>query len=141
MKKDERFWLVVLFRLGGCGLMLATFAVFLPVTWMSTIHGWLGFGNFPTEPIVPYLARSTSALYAMHGTVMFAISMNLQRYWNLVLLIGALNFVFGIVVTVTDIIAPLPWYWTLAEGPPVVFVGALICWLWHQSNSRQTSKF
>src|SRR5258707_6338566 len=50
--------------LRGLGLfdLLALVAVAAPEHWIDMAHHWAGLGAFPGEPIVGYLARSTSAL-------------------------------------------------------------------------------
>jgi len=65
----------------GVGLLLATVAVFLPVSQMAIMHRWLGLGEFPDAPITIYLARSTSLLYAMHGAVMFYVAWHFGDAW------------------------------------------------------------
>ena len=47
-------------------MLTALFAVFLPVRWMAETHEWLGLGEFPESPLVDYLTRSASLLYAWH---------------------------------------------------------------------------
>lgn len=69
-----------LLRLDGAFMMLAIIAVFMPSTLMQVIHERLGLGEMPTGPIVEYLARSCSMLYAIHGVIVFAISFNMPRY-------------------------------------------------------------
>ena len=51
----------------GSVALLAIFAVFMPYSWMKAVHGWLGMGTLPNDPIVGYLARSTSIFYALLG--------------------------------------------------------------------------
>ncbi len=123
---NRKFWLTFLLRVGGFGLLLATFAIFLPVDMMANIHRWLGVGEFPHGPITVYLARSTSALYAMHGAVMLLVSIDVIKYFRFVQLLGWLHAIFGIVIFFTGLLAPLPWYWVATEGPPVVGVGVLL---------------
>ena len=124
-----KHWLRILLAVIGCGLMVATIPVFFPVQWMSTIHQWLGLGPFPEAPIAIYLARSTSMLYAIHGTLMLIVSFDLDRYWPLVPVFGWLHVVIGIVMLGIDWSTPMPWYWTAFEGAPIAAAGLLIVWL------------
>ena len=126
-----------LLTISGCGLMVATIPVFFPVHWMATIHGWLGLGEFPDSPITIYLARSTSLLYAVHGTLMLIVSLNMKRYWPLVGVFGWLHVVIGLTMFGIDLTSPMPMYWIAGEGIPVAMAGVLILWLWRKSQSVQ----
>jgi len=121
--------LVALLRIFGGVTLLAFLAVFLPVDWMAATHRWLGLGDFPRVPIVDYLTRSVSALYAFHGGVVLLASTNPVQYKNLVRYIGWTNVVLGVVCVFIDLHAGMPAYWTIAEGPPVVVVGVVVLFL------------
>ena len=123
---SRTFLITFLLRIGGFVLLLATLAIFLPVRTMAGIHEWLGVGEFPDGPITVYLARSTSALYAMHGAMMLLVSTDIAKYFRFVPLLGWLHAIFGVVILMTGLNAPLPWYWVLVEGPPVIAVGVLL---------------
>jgi hypothetical protein len=125
-----------LLLLGGTILLTAAFAVFLPVGWMKTGHEWLGLGEFPDRPITAYLARSTSLLYAVHGSLMVYTGLTLRLHWRFVPLFGWLHVVIGLVMLGTDITAPMPWYWTIAEGGPVAGLGVLMLWLYNRAFGR-----
>lgn len=124
-------WL--LFVIGG-GLSLATFAIFLPVDLMASIHDRLGLDEFPDRPIVIYLARSTSMLYAVHGLVILWVAIHFERYWDFVPVIGGLHAAMGVIILYVDINAGMPWYWTAAEGGPIAAAGCLIVWMWQKAN-------
>lgn len=66
MTSQERF-LKVLVRTLGTGSATAAFVVVVPYAWMNAIHQWLGLATLPDAPVVGYLARSTSAFYALFG--------------------------------------------------------------------------
>jgi hypothetical protein len=121
--------LVALLRIVGGVTALAFFAIFLPPDWMADTHRWLGLGDFPRAPIVDYLTRSVSALYAFHGGVVLLASTNPVQYKTLVRYIGWTSVVFGVVCVFIDLHAGMPAYWTIAEGPPVVVVGAVVLYL------------
>jgi len=57
----------VALRVLGVTDTLAFIAVVMPTTWIQWGHQWSGLGEFPDAPIAGYLARSASALYALHG--------------------------------------------------------------------------
>ena len=66
MARYERSFKLFL-RVVGTVALLAVVAVVMPYSWMDAVHQRLGMGKLPPEPIVGYLARSTSAFYAMLG--------------------------------------------------------------------------
>ena len=59
-------------RVLGTSSLTAVLFVFAPHSWMDGIHQWLGLGKLPESPVVGYLARSTSAFYAMLGGLFWA---------------------------------------------------------------------
>lgn len=123
-----------LLALIGSGLLVAAFAVFLPVDTMTKIHQWLGLGEFPDAPITRYLARSTSLLYAVHGALMLYVSFDIKRYWPLVAVFGWLHVVIGLAMLGIDLTSSMPLYWTVGEGLPIAFVGGLIVYLWNKAK-------
>lgn len=128
-----KLWLARLLIVLGAGLLLATVPVFFPVSLMATIHGWLGMGEFPAEPITIYLARSTSLLYAVHGTVMITTGCYIDNMKPMVPLLGWLHIIIGLTMFGIDLTTPMPWYWTAAEGIPVSLAGILILWMWSKA--------
>ena len=123
----------------GCGLLVATIAVFLPVNLMARIHGQLGLGVFPFEPITIYLARSTSMLYAVHGFLMLFVSFDMKRYWPLVPVFGWLHIVMGLTMFFVDLTTPMPMFWIVGEGIPIAIAGQIIVSLWRKSNAVSNS--
>ena len=127
--------LQVLLAVVGIGLLVATFAVFLPVSWMSQTHRWLGLGEFPESPIAIYLARSTSLLYAVHGFLMLYTAIHLHQFLSLAKIFGYLHIVLGLAMLGIDVTTPMPAYWTAIEGTPISLTGAAIVWLATKVNS------
>jgi hypothetical protein len=121
-----RIWLARILMLAGAFLMVATFAIFLPVHTMARFHEFLGLGDFPDRPITAYLARSTSLLYAVHGLLMFYTGLTIEMHWRYVPLFGWLHIAIGSCTLMTDLLAPMPTYWTVIEGGPVAALGILI---------------
>jgi len=121
--------LVWLLRLCGGVLLLAAFAVFLPTRWMEASKRWLGLGEFPASPLVDYLTRSISGMYAMHGAVLIGVAQDVRRFAPLVLLLAWANVAFGATMLGIDLHAGMPVYWTLAEGPSILIMGVLYLWL------------
>ncbi len=119
-------WLVILLWIAGLVMLLAFGAVFLPTEWMAISHRRLGLGDFPASPLVDYLTRSVSALYAIHGGLYLVIASDLRRYSGVLTYVACTNIVFGSLMVAIDLKAGLPWYWILGEGPPVAVFGLLL---------------
>ncbi|MFK7817154.1 MAG: hypothetical protein AB8G99_00425 [Planctomycetaceae bacterium] len=123
--KSDRL-ISILLRADAALQFFALLAVFMPLAWMSSIHEWLGLGEFPTAPIAEYLARSLSAFYGLHGVITWTIGGDVPRYRPLIR-VWAVSFIaLGILTIVIDVIAELPLFWTLSEGPFVIAFGLLI---------------
>ncbi len=127
-------WLRRLMFLSGSFLLLATFAVFLPVAAMAEAHEFLGLGTFPDAPVTIYLARSTSILYALHGAVTVYVAWQWNPLKVMVPFLGFLHIVLGLTMLGIDLTTPMPAYWTAIEGGPVAALGVLIVWM-----SRKTA--
>ena len=93
---------------------------------MQAVHVWLGLGDMPQSTIVEYLARSLSAMYFAHGVVVLAISTDVRRYCPLVSMLGYLNMVLGAIFLGVDLVAQMPWFWTISEGPPIALMGLVL---------------
>jgi hypothetical protein len=117
-------WLLRL--VGGVELLAIPFILF-PVGWMDAVHDrLLGLGPLPRGPIVEYMARSLSVLYAGHGALVVRLSFDVPRFRPLIAFLGGLHLYFGLALLGTDLAAGMPWYWTLAEGPGIAAVGVVI---------------
>lgn len=116
-------------RVIGVGGLLALPAIFLPMEAMTAIHTWLGLGTVSADPVVEYLARTTSMFYVVAGIITLAISFNLWRYRPLARLWGWLAIVKGVAVLVIDLDVGLPVWWTAVEGPSSILIGLLLLWL------------
>ena len=134
MLTHERI-LVLFLRMFGGVTVLAFVAMLLPVEWMAATHRWLGLGEFPRAPIVDYLARSVSSLYGFHGVLVLIVARDPARYLTIVRYLGVMYIVGGVLAIAIDAYAPLPWYWTIAEGPSTIVSGALILYLSRSLNS------
>ena len=126
-------WLRVLVGLGGCLLASASVPLFFSPGLMASIHGALGLGEFPWQPIAIYLAKSTSLMYAVHGSVMLFVAVNFAAYRQLVPLLGIIHVALGGALLYIDLSAGMPWWWTAFEGPPVASLGVLFLWLYQKA--------
>jgi hypothetical protein len=125
MNKQEHLFRLFLRVLGSVAL-LAVFAVVMPYSWMNGIHQWLGMGQLPAEPIVGYLARSTSAFYALLGALLWVVSFDLVRHRPILRFLGWAIIVFGIMLLVVDFVEGMPLWWNLWEGPINMALGTII---------------
>ena len=73
--------LLWLLRVNAGVLLLAFPCALLPFAWMDAVHREaLGLGSLPDVPITPYLARSLSLLYALHGAIVLGVTHDWPRY-------------------------------------------------------------
>jgi hypothetical protein len=117
--------LKLLLRVVGSASLLAIFAVVIPYDWMDWTHRWLGMGELPDAPIVGYLARSTSAFYAILGGLLWLVSFDLPRHRTVLMYLGAALAILGVTLFVVDIAEGMPSFWTTVEGPADILFGAI----------------
>ncbi|HEY2251671.1 MAG TPA: hypothetical protein VGH74_11445 [Planctomycetaceae bacterium] len=110
----------------GCFEFLALLVVVAPEAWIDVAHRWAGLGALPREPIVGYLARSASALYALHGAIVVFLSFDVNHYERLIRFMAWAAVVHGAVILGIDIAQELPVLWRYAEGPGFTATGLLV---------------
>ena len=125
MAKKDRFFRWFL-RVVGTVALLAIAAVVMPYAWMNAIHQRLEMGQLPAEPIVGYLARSTSAFYALLGALLWVVSFDLVRHRLILRFLGVAIIVFGVMLLAVDFIEGMPLWWSLWEGPINMAFGTII---------------
>lgn len=118
--------LIILLRVVGVLSCTAIIASVMPTTWIAATHKWLGLGDFPDTPITQYLARSISALYAIYGGLVIVVSTDVRRYAAIIRFLAYVTAAFGVLITGIDLIAGMPTYWTLFEGPSTIVLGVVI---------------
>ena len=129
--------LALFLRAVGCLDFLALLAVVMPQHWMELAHRWSGLGAIPREPIVGYLARSASALYALHGAMIVFISFDVARYERLIRFLAVAALVHGAVILGIDVAERMPPLWRFGEGPAFAAAGAIVLWLQSQRGARE----
>ena len=107
-------------QVSGGIVLLALPAVVFPYGWMDAIHEWLGLGTLPDSPMVAYLARSASALYAGLGALYLYVARDVRYYADLLRFFGRVHLLFGVAVLVIDVTVGMPVLWTAVEGPFVI---------------------
>ncbi len=119
--------LTLLLRLAGTVLLVAVVPAAMPFAWMDAIHRQLGMGQLPDAPIVHYLTRSASLLYAYHGALILFVSLDLRRYLPVVKCLAWLGVTFGAAMLAIDLVSGMPAFWTLGEGMFIVALcGAIL---------------
>lgn len=122
--------------IGGVELFALPFLLF-PFAWMGAVHDRvLGLGTLPDAKIVEYMARSLSAMYALHGAVVFRLSFDVERFRPLIGLLGGLHIALGLTVFSIDLSAGLPWWWVAGEGPGIAFGGVLVLILVRRESAK-----
>ena len=125
MTKQERLFKLFL-RIIGTAALFALVAVVMPYSWMNAIHQRLGMGQLPAEPIVGYLARSTSAFYALLGALLWVVSFDLVRHRPILRFLGVAIILFGGMLSIVDFVEGMPLWWSLWEGPINMAFGSII---------------
>jgi hypothetical protein len=118
--------LVWLLRGAALMLLMALIPAVMPFAWMKDIHCYLGMGELPDGPIVGYLTRSLSAMYAFHGAIVMFVSCDVRRYVSLIRFLAVLGFLFGIGMLVLDICVDMPLAWSVSEGPFIMILSSLM---------------
>jgi len=127
--------LAIALRIFGLFDLLALIAVVAPRSWLAAAHAFVGLGDLPDAPIVGYLARSSSALYALHGAMILFVSYDTERYRPLIRFLAFAALIHGLVVLGIDLAVGMPWLWTLFEGPAFAVTGVVVLVLIHQSQN------
>ncbi len=121
--------LILLLRLDGIIMLAALFPSMMPLAWMKEIHRCLGMGELPDGPIIGYLTRSLSLMYAMHGAVLFFVSFDVRRFLPVVKFVAVLTILFGLWMTALDVVVGMPLFWIASEGPVLFVLYGVVLWL------------
>ena len=128
MNRNEKI-LIWLLRLSGAVMLTALGAVVMPYEWMNVIHQRMGLGELPNAPIVGYLTRSISALYALHGALFVFIASDVRRYLPVLRFLVLAGVVFGGVLIGVDCAVGMPLSWTVEEGASTIVFSIVILWM------------
>ena len=79
--------------------------------------------------MIDYLTHSLSAMYTMHGAVVFFVSLDVRRYLPVVKCLAVLAILFGIGMIVLDVVVGMPILWILCAGPHIVVLNGVLLWL------------
>jgi hypothetical protein len=127
MRRRAGEWvLVVVLRALGLLDLCALGAVVLPARWMAAGHAGAGLGPLPPRPLVGYLARSASALYALHGALVLFLSFDVRRYGPVITFLAAAALFHGAVMLGIDLAEGMPFWWTALEGAAFAAGGVVV---------------
>lgn len=138
MAEKALAWLL---RISAVVLLTALVPAVMPFAWMQEIHRSLGMGELPEGPIVGYLTRSLSAMYAMHGALLFFVSWNVRRFLPVVKCLAVLAVLFGMGMLVLDVMVGMPLSWVVGDGPFIVVLGGVMLWLAGRMADRGANQF
>lgn len=119
-------WLQLLLRALGVWDLLALGGVLMPNHCMVAAHAWLGMGDMPQAPVVEYLARSASLIYAQHAVVFLFLSRDVRRYLPLIAFMAWVAVVSGVAMLAIDLISDIPLFWTVIEGPGYIAIASAV---------------
>ncbi len=133
--------LVLLLRLDGIIMLVALLPSIMPLAWMKEVHQCLGMGELPDGPIIGYLTRSLSIMYAMHGAVLFFVSLDVRRFLPVVKVVAVLTILFGLWLIALDVTIGMPVFWIAAEGPSLFVLYCVVLWLsCHVQDQRENDR-
>ena len=121
--------LVLFLRFDGIIMLAAPFPSMMPLAWMQEIHRYLGMGELPAGPIIGYLTRSLSVMYAMHGAILLFLSLDVHRFLPVIKFVVVLTILFGLWLTALDFATGMPPLWTICEGPSLFVLYCGVLWL------------
>lgn len=116
---------VALLGLGTLDL-LALLAVIAPTSSIAKIHELCGLGEWPDAPIVGYLARSGSLLYALHGAIILFVALDPARYLPLIRFMAWAAILHGVGMFAIDYVEGMPLWWRCFEGPGFSATGVVV---------------
>ncbi len=121
-------YLIWYLRFTAVMLLCAAPAVVMPSAWMRAIAEGLGL-DLPAAPLVEYLTRSVSALYAFLGALCWFLSRDLKRYMPLVRFTIPCAVVFDAGLVALDVWIPMPAMWVIGEAASILTWTAGLWWL------------
>jgi len=131
----------LLLRFDAILLLTAVVPAIMPFAWMQAIHQSMGMGELASGPLMGYLTRSLSLMYALHGALELFVSFDIRYYLPLVRFIAAVGALFGIWMTALDILVGVPLLWIISEGPFIFLLFSIMLWLTRhvEKNGRNES--
>lgn len=119
-------WMARMLRLFGLMDFIAVLAVVLPRGSLAAINDWCGLEPLPEVPVVEYLARSGSLMYALHGAMLIFVSFDVPRYRTLIGFLACSAIVQGAILYTIDWALPMPTWWKTIEGGCIAATGVVL---------------
>ena len=129
---------VLLLRLDAILLLSALVPAMMPFSWMKEIHRALGMGELAEGPLIGYLTRSLSVMYALHGAVMLFVSLDVRRFLPVAKFIVVLGILLGLWLAGMDVVVDMPRFWIVSEGPAIFVLNCVMLWLARHVQGRIT---
>ncbi len=107
-------------------LLSALVAVFLPHSVMDSLHAQMGLGQLPDAPIVDYLTRSLSLIYASNAPLCGFVARDVRRWREVIVVQAWVGATYGLGLLALDLVIGMPLFWTICEGPLVVALSAAV---------------
>lgn len=121
--------LIWFIRASAIMFLCAAPAVVMPTAWMAAIYEAMDLGAFPDVPLMQYMTRSLSALYAMFGASYWYMSCDVRRYLPLLRFSVPVTIAFTVAVIALDVCIPMPWTWTVGEAASLSAWTVALWWL------------
>lgn len=118
--------IVFLLRITGIAMLTALVFCVCPFSWMQAIHERMGLGTLPDIPIVRYLTRSLSGMYAYLGGLLLYLAGDIRRHRGTLLFLSVTGLFFSIGIILLDSAVRMPLFWTIAEGPMTLLLCGII---------------
>src|ERR1043166_7879057 len=126
-------------RISALVFMAAAPAVVMPIEWMITMGGWLGL-DVPDVPLMQYLTRSVSALYAAVGVACWRLSCDVRRYLPLLRFTVVLTAAVSMIIAALDLWIPMPAAWIVGECVTMLVWTLGLWWLVHRADTDVTNE-
>ncbi len=115
-------WLLWTIALVQCS---AIAAVLMPRSWMDWCGDSLGVGELSHTPLAGYLARLSSAMYVVHGTLVGYVAATLPKSALMVRPLALTTGLLGLMMLWIDTIEAMPNVWLLVEC--TALFGSALC--------------
>lgn len=119
-------WLACVMWFECVALTAALVAVVLPWEAMDAVHSEMGLGRMPKSPIVDYLARSLSLVYASMAPLCGFLARDVRRYPEIIALQATVKLVGGFGLLMLDLALGMPLFWTVCEGPLIMALSVAV---------------
>ena len=112
-------------RIAGAICLVAVVPFLMPRAWIVACHAWLGLGAFPRQPIAEYLARSTSALCAFYGGLLWVLSADVRRFAPIITYQAVAIMFLAIVGNVLSVRCGMPVWWAVGDAGGASTIGVV----------------